>query len=66
MSCIEEIYRLGGEQKVIFTLEDLYAHNKSGRIHLDSIADLHGTPLVKIRHINDGIVEQIGRKLGLD
>ncbi|MCI8661605.1 MAG: methionyl-tRNA formyltransferase [Lachnospiraceae bacterium] len=66
MSCIEEIYRLGGELKVIFTLEDRYARNKSGRIYLDGFADLYRIPLVKIRHINDGTVEQIGRKLELD
>lgn len=66
MSCIQEIYRLGGELKVMFTLEDQYARNKSGRVYLDSVADLHKTPLVKIRHINDGIVERIGREMELD
>lgn len=66
MSCIEEIYRLGGELKVIFTLEDRYACNKSGRIYLDDFAALHGTPLIKIRHINDGIVEKVGKEFQLD
>lgn len=66
MSCIEEIYRLGGELKVIFTLEDHYARNKSGRVYIDDFAALHGTPLIKIRHINDGIVERVGKELQLD
>ncbi len=66
MSCMEEIYRLGGELKIIFTLEDHYARNKSGRVYLDDFAALHGIPLIKIRNINDGTVERAGKELQLD
>ena len=52
-SCIEEILRLGGHFDLLITLKDDQARQKSGRIYLDDLAEKEGTPLLKIRHIND-------------
>lgn len=53
LSCIEEIYRIGGELDLLITLKDEKAKNKSGRIYLDDIANKHNAPLLKIDNIND-------------
>lgn len=53
LSCIEEIYRIGGSLDLLITLKDEKAKNKSGRIYLDEIANEHITPLLKIDNIND-------------
>ncbi|MBU8915087.1 methionyl-tRNA formyltransferase [Bacillus sp. FJAT-29953] len=56
LSCIEEIYRIGGTLDLLITLKDEKAKNKSGRIYLDDIATRHSTPLLKINNINDAEV----------
>ncbi|MCG1021396.1 formyltransferase family protein [Sutcliffiella horikoshii] len=53
LSCIEEIYRIGGKLDLLITLKDKKAKNKSGRIYLDEIATEHNAPLLKIDNIND-------------
>lgn len=53
LSCIEEIYRIGGSLNLLITLKDEKAKNKSGRIYLDEIANEHNAPLLKIDNIND-------------
>lgn len=53
MSCIEEIYRIGGSIDLLITLKDEKAKNKSGRIYLDEIANKHSTTLLKIDNINN-------------
>ncbi|WP_147534480.1 formyltransferase family protein [Bacillus marasmi] len=53
LSCIEEIYRIGGNLDLLITIKDEKAKNKSGRIYLDDIANEHNTPLLKINNIND-------------
>ncbi|MEC1747894.1 formyltransferase family protein [Schinkia azotoformans] len=53
LSCIEEIYRIGGNLDLLITLKDEKAKKKSGRIYLDDIAIQHGAPLLKIDNIND-------------
>lgn len=53
LSCIEEIYRIGGNFDLLITLKDERAKNKSGRIYLDDIANKHKAPLLKIDNIND-------------
>lgn len=53
LSCIQEITELGGRFDLLVTLRDDLAHNKSGRVYLDDIAQQHSMPLAKIRHIND-------------
>ena len=63
LSCIEEIYRIGGHLDVLFTLEDGQARNKSGRIYLDDFAKQHNVPLIKSRNVNDeAVVEEICRR----
>lgn len=56
LSCIEEIYRIGGNLDLLITLKDEKAKNKSGRIYLDDLADEHNAPLLKIDNINDSEV----------
>jgi methionyl-tRNA formyltransferase len=53
LSCIEEIYRIGGNLDLLITLKDEKAQNKSGRVYLDAIANEHNAPLLKIDNIND-------------
>jgi len=52
-SCIEEVLRIGGHFDLFITLKDEQAKQKSGRIYLDELAEKEGTPLLKVRHIND-------------
>ncbi len=51
---MEEIYELGGELVLAFTLHDHMAANKSGRVWIDDFCHKHNIRLEKIRHINDG------------
>ena len=53
LSCIEEIYRIGGKLDLLITLKDNIARKKSGRIYLDEISAKHSIPLLKITNIND-------------
>ena len=53
LSCLEEIYDLGGSVDLLMTLHDDRAVNKSGRIYLDEFAQEHDVSLMKIRHVND-------------
>ncbi|RXJ02258.1 methionyl-tRNA formyltransferase [Anaerobacillus alkaliphilus] len=53
LSCIEEIYRIGGNLDLLITLKDEKAKFKAGRIYLDEIATEHNAPLLKIDNIND-------------
>ena len=53
LSCIEEIYNIGGKLDLLITLKDHKAKDKSGRIYLDEIAAKHNVPLLKINNVND-------------
>ena len=66
LSCIEEIYRLGGTLEVLITLEDNRAQKKSGRIYLDNFAEKHNISLIKIKNINEEIVYDIIKDKELD
>lgn len=66
LSCIEEIYRIGGHLDVLFTLEDGQAKSKSGRIYLDDFAKKHNIPLIKSRNVNDEVVVEEIRRRELD
>jgi methionyl-tRNA formyltransferase len=66
LSCIEEIYRIGGHLDLMITLKDEKAQNKSGRIYLDEIAQAHQTPLLKIDNINEPVVIQTLKDLQID
>lgn len=56
LSCIEEIYRIGGQLDLLITLNDEKAKRKSGRIYLDDFANSHHIPLLKINNINETVV----------
>lgn len=66
LSCIEEIYRVGGNLDLLITLHDEKARNKSGRIYLDEIAAKHDAPLLKINNINDQDVLQALKDFQID
>lgn len=53
LSCIEEIYKIGGQLDLMITLKDEQAREKSGRIYLDDFAEKYHIPLLKIKNIND-------------
>lgn len=53
LSCIEEIYNIGGKVDLLITLKDEKAKNKSGRVYLDEFSNKHYIPLLKIENIND-------------
>ena len=53
LSCIEEIYRIGGNLDLLISLKDENANSKSGRIYLDDISTKKNVPLLKIDNIND-------------
>jgi len=52
-SCVEEIRACGGSLDLVMTLPDEQAAGKSGRVRLDDLCSAGGTPLVKVRNIND-------------
>jgi methionyl-tRNA formyltransferase len=53
LSCIEEIYDVGGTLDFVMTLKDDVAPGKSGRVFVDDFCRVRGIDLVKIRNIND-------------
>jgi len=53
LSCIEEIYRIGGKLDLLITLKDERAKEKSGRVYLDTFAQKNNLLLLKINNIND-------------
>jgi methionyl-tRNA formyltransferase len=53
LSCMEEIYRLGGQLSLVITLPDDIARSKSGRIYVDDFCARRGIEVVKVRHLND-------------
>jgi len=66
LSCIEEIYKIGGKLDLLITLKDNKAKDKSGRIYLDEIAAKHNVPLLKINNVNDKEVIETLIKYGID
>jgi methionyl-tRNA formyltransferase len=66
LSCIEEIYRIGGNLDLLITLKDEKAKNKSGRIYLDDIANKNNAPLLKIDNINDQEVRNALKEYQID
>jgi methionyl-tRNA formyltransferase len=66
LSCMEAIYKAGGELQVVITLKDSSAKNKSGRIYLDEFCKNNSINLVKIEHINDDDVIHVIKKYNLD
>ncbi len=52
-ACIEEIHAAGGSVALAVTLRAEQAAAKSGRVLLNELCARHGTPLLKVRNIND-------------
>lgn len=66
LSCMEAIYRAGGELSFAMTLLDSQAPNKSGRVFIDDFCSSHGIPLHKSSHINNGDVVDAIKDAQLD
>ena len=66
LSCIEEIYKIGGKLDLLITIKDNKAKDKSGRIYLDEIAAKHNVPLLKINNVNDKEVIEALIKYNID
>ncbi|GAB5534170.1 MAG: methionyl-tRNA formyltransferase [Rubricoccaceae bacterium] len=56
LSCMEEIYAVGGHLDLVITLPDSAARTKSGRVYVDSFCETHGIDLVKSPNVNDAAV----------
>ena len=66
LSCIEEIYRIGGKLDLLITYKDEKARDKSGRIYLDDMAKKNNILLLKINNINDDEVIEVLKMHGID
>jgi methionyl-tRNA formyltransferase len=66
LSCIEEIYSIGGKLDLLITLKDNKAKDKSGRVYLDEISSKHHIPLLKINNVNDNEVIEALTKYHID
>lgn len=66
LSCIEEIFKIGGKLDLLITLKDEKAKNKSGRIYLDEISEKENIPLLKINNINDQEVIEVLKEYDID
>jgi methionyl-tRNA formyltransferase len=56
LSCMEEIYRVGGWLDLAVTLPDDRARTKSGRVYIDDFCRARGIPLIKSPNVNDAAV----------
>jgi methionyl-tRNA formyltransferase len=62
LSCMEEIYQVGGKLECVITLKDNLARSKSGRVYVDDFCNQHNIEIVKIRKVNDSeAIEAIQR-----
>lgn len=44
---------MDGRFELVITLKDDVARRKSGRVYVDEFCDSHGTPLLKVKNVND-------------
>jgi len=63
---MEKIYEIGGSLDLAITLHDNIDTLKSGRVYLDDFANHRSIPLLKVKHINETVVEQRIRELHID
>lgn len=66
LSCMEALYKAGGELCVAMTLKDERAKEKSGRVYIDDFCNNKGIDLYKIKHINNDEVVGLIEKYELD
>ena len=66
LSCIEEIYNLGFDLKLIITLKEDKGVKKSGRIFIDDFCKNNNIELLKVESINENICSEKVRSLNID
>lgn len=66
LSCMEEIYDIGGQLDLVITLHDNLAPNKSGRIYVDEFCRRYDIPVIKIKNINEQEVISAVKEKQLD
>lgn len=66
LSCMEEIYQVGGKLELVITLHDDLACQKSGRIYVDEFCNKHEIDVLKIRSVNEPNAIQAVRDKGID
>lgn len=66
LSCMEAIYDIGGHLKLVISLPDDKAVQKSGRIYVDEFANKNNIPVLKSNHVNDQIVKESLIKYKID
>jgi methionyl-tRNA formyltransferase len=66
LSCIREIYEVGGSLDCVLTLHDHLSPRKSGRVYLDDFCREHAVPLFKLRNVNDADALEYLRARDLD
>jgi methionyl-tRNA formyltransferase len=66
LSCMEEIYAVGGHLDLVLTLPDEKARRKSGRVYVDRFCSERGIPLRKVNHINDAEAIEAIREHDID
>jgi len=66
LSCMEAIYRAGGELAFAMTLPDDHACTKSGRVYIDDFCTKNGIPLLKSSNVNNPDVVEAIKMAGLD
>ena len=52
-ACFEKIHQLGGDIRLLITLEDERREKRSGHLLFEPLAEKTGAPLMKCRNIND-------------
>ncbi|HKE57211.1 MAG TPA: formyltransferase family protein [Pyrinomonadaceae bacterium] len=53
LSCMEEIYKVGGKLELVITLHDELATQKSGRVYVDQFCAAHDVAVLKVKNVND-------------
>ena len=53
LSCMEEIYKVGGNLDLVITLRDELANHKSGRVYVDQFCATNDVDMLKIKNVND-------------
>ena len=66
LTCMEAIYRSGGELSLAISLPDNQAVKKSGRIFLDEFCSSNNIPLIKSLNVNDIQVVEAIKEANLD
>jgi methionyl-tRNA formyltransferase len=66
LEVMREIYRVGGELELAFTLPDEASANKAGRVWIDDFCSEHEIDLLKAPSVNDAALIHEVRSRGID